>query len=67
MKVSPKSAYRHFKNMIITKPYEDIHYNLIKYVSEKGKIKIEEANEIVKNLSFLPKAYKEFVALIMDV
>ena len=24
MKVSPKSAYRHFKNMIITKPYEDI-------------------------------------------
>lgn len=51
MKMSQKYAYKHFKDMIINKPYEDIHSELTRFISEKRKIKLEEAEDIISNFS----------------
>lgn len=50
MKVSKKAAYKHFGDMIIQKPYEDIYGELVKFVEQKGKYDNAAAQKIVKGL-----------------
>jgi len=50
IKVSKKAAYKHFSDMIIQKPYEDIYGELVKFVEQKGKYDNTAAQEIVKGL-----------------
>ena len=50
MKVSKKAAYKHFGDMIIQKPYEDIYGELVKFVEQKGKYDNAAAQEIIKSL-----------------
>ena len=52
MKVSPKSAYKHFQNLIINTPYEDIHGELVKFVELRGKYDTSMAEKIVKGLGY---------------
>ena len=66
MDISQKNTYKYFKDIIVTKPYEEIKSELIKFVTDKGKIKMEEAKELVKDLSSQPKMFKKSVSLIMD-
>lgn len=58
MKVSQKSAYRHFQDLIIKSPYEDIHGELIRFVELKGKYDKKKAEDIVRGLGFLPDDFK---------
>ncbi len=58
MKVSQKSAYRHFQDMIIKTPYEDIHGELVRFVELRGKYDKKKAEAIVSGLGFLPDAFK---------
>ena len=58
MKVSQKSAYRHFQDVIIKSPYEDIHGELIRFVELRGKYDRKKAEAIVSGLGFLPDAFK---------
>lgn len=58
MKVSQKSAYRHFQDLIIKSPYEDIHGELIRFVELRGKYDKKKAKDIVCGLGFLPDAFK---------
>ncbi len=58
--VSQKSAYTHFKDIIINKPYENIHGELIKFISEKGKIRKEEVYGLVDRFGYLHKEFKLF-------
>lgn len=51
MKVSKKTAYNHFRDMIIKKPYEDIHEELIKFVATKGGYEMKAAKKIVESLN----------------
>lgn len=58
MKVSQKSAYRHFQDLIIKSPYEDIHGELIRFVELRGKYDKKKAEDIVRGLGFLPDDFK---------
>lgn len=58
MKVSQKSAYRHFQDLIINSPYEDIHGELVRFVELRGKYDKKKAEDIVCGLGFLPDAFK---------
>ena len=58
MKVSQKSAYRHFQDMIIKSPYEDIHGELVRFVELRGRYDKKNAENIVLSLGFLPDAFK---------
>lgn len=57
MKVSQKSAYRHFQDLIIKSPYEDIHGELVRFVELRGKYDKKRAESIVSSLGFLPDAF----------
>ena len=57
MKVSKKAAYRHFQEMIIKTPYENIYGELVKFVEEKGKYETKQAESIVSKLALNPKAF----------
>ena len=61
MKVSKKAAYKHFGDMIVQKPYEDIYSELVKFVEQKGKYDNKNAQDIVKGLK---EAKEEFQKLL---
>ena len=61
IKVSKKAAYKHFSDMIIQKPYEDIYGELVKFVEQKGKYDNKNAQDIVKGLK---EAKEEFQKLL---
>lgn len=61
MKVSQKSAYRHFQDLIIKSPYEDIHSELVRFVELRGKYDKKKAEDIVCGLGFLPDAFKDLL------
>ncbi len=61
MKVSKKAAYKHFGDMIVQKPYEDIYSELVKFVEQKGKYNNKNAQDIVKGLK---EAKEEFQKLL---
>ena len=58
MKVSQKSAYKHFQNLIINTPYEEIHGELVRFVELRGKYDKKKAEAIVSNLGFPADAFK---------
>ena len=50
MGVSPSTAHKHFKDVIINEPYENIHEEIVRFVEAKGKYSKEEAQKIVEGL-----------------
>lgn len=58
MRVSQKSAYRHFQDLIIKTPYEDIHGELVRFVELRGKYDKKKAEDIVSGLGFRADAFK---------
>ena len=61
MKVSKKAAYKHFGDMIIQKPYEDIYGELVKFVEQKGKYNNKNAQDIVKGLKETKEEFKKLL------
>ena len=57
MKVSRKAAYRHFQDMIIKTPYEDIHDELVKFVQLRGRYDKKKAERIVEGLLYTKEIF----------
>ena len=51
MGVSKKKAFGYFKDRLLKNPYETIREELVSFVGEKGGFSLENANELVDNLS----------------
>lgn len=58
MKVSQKAAYKHFQDIIIKSPYEDIHAELVKFVELRGKYDKKAAESIVCRLDYPSNDFK---------
>ncbi len=52
-------AYKHFYKMIMTTDYDNIHDELIRFVTKRGKYSTKEASDIIKNMGALPELFKE--------
>lgn len=67
MKVSQKTACRHFEEMIINTPYENINGELVNFVELRGKYNKKKAEDIVLSLGFSSDAFKILLATIKGV